>query len=167
MLAYPTPHWHSFLLRHLCWNLLNQQLPFSIISHYMTLCWYQKHIIQCWMGYSLSSWLVFYQISHYYALISKIIGSCISKEFFKWYCFLLLHVQFRVYCGVVSIRKIGKCCIMTIFYELFPCQMSSRCQIFSQRINLLTYPILLWWSWECVLHLIISSEVWIINHCLG
>ena len=31
------------------------------------------------------------------------------------------------------------------------------------------YPILLWWSWECVLYLIIiiKSEVWIINHCLG
>ena len=31
------------------------------------------------------------------------------------------------------------------------------------------YSILLWWSWECVLYLIIilKSEVWIINHCLG
>ena len=31
------------------------------------------------------------------------------------------------------------------------------------------YPILLWWSWECVLYLIIiiKPEVWIINHCLG
>ena len=31
------------------------------------------------------------------------------------------------------------------------------------------YPILLQWSWECVLHLIIiiKSELWIINHCLG
>ena len=31
------------------------------------------------------------------------------------------------------------------------------------------HPILLWWSWECVLYLIIiiKSEVWIINHCLG
>ena len=31
------------------------------------------------------------------------------------------------------------------------------------------YPILLWWSWECVLDLIIiiKPEVWIINHCLG
>ena len=30
-------------------------------------------------------------------------------------------------------------------------------------------PILLWWSWECVLYLIIiiKSEVWISNHCLG
>ena len=29
--------------------------------------------------------------------------------------------------------------------------------------------ILLWWSWECVLYLIviIKSEVWIIGHCLG
>ena len=31
------------------------------------------------------------------------------------------------------------------------------------------YPILLWWSRECVLYLIIiiKPEVWIINHCLG
>ena len=31
------------------------------------------------------------------------------------------------------------------------------------------YPIILWWSCECVLYLIIiiKSEVWIINHCLG
>ena len=31
------------------------------------------------------------------------------------------------------------------------------------------YPILLWWSWECVLNLIIiiKSEVRTINHCLG
>ena len=31
------------------------------------------------------------------------------------------------------------------------------------------YPILLWWSWECVLYLIIiiKPEVYIINHCLG
>ena len=31
------------------------------------------------------------------------------------------------------------------------------------------YPILLRWSWECVLYLIIiiKLEVWIINHCLG
>ena len=31
------------------------------------------------------------------------------------------------------------------------------------------YPIFLWWSWECVLYLIIiiKSEVWNINHCLG
>ena len=31
------------------------------------------------------------------------------------------------------------------------------------------YPIILWWSWECVLYLIIiiKPEVWIINHCLG
>ena len=31
----------------------------------------------------------------------------------------------------------------------------------------LAYPILLWWSWECVLYLIIiiKPEVWIINHC--
>ena len=31
------------------------------------------------------------------------------------------------------------------------------------------YPILLWWSWECVLYLIIiiKPAVWIINHCLG
>ena len=31
------------------------------------------------------------------------------------------------------------------------------------------YPILLWWSWECVLYLIIiiKPEVWITNHCLG
>ena len=31
------------------------------------------------------------------------------------------------------------------------------------------YPILLWWSWECVLCLIIiiKPEVWIINHCQG
>ena len=31
------------------------------------------------------------------------------------------------------------------------------------------YPFLLWWSWECVLCLIIiiKPEVWIINHCLG
>ena len=30
------------------------------------------------------------------------------------------------------------------------------------------YPIPLWWSWECVLYLIIiiKPEVWIINHCL-
>ena len=33
----------------------------------------------------------------------------------------------------------------------------------------LAYPILLWWSRECVLYLIIiiKPEVWIINHCLG
>ena len=31
------------------------------------------------------------------------------------------------------------------------------------------YPIILWWSRECVLYLIIiiKPEVWIINHCLG
>ena len=31
------------------------------------------------------------------------------------------------------------------------------------------YPVLLWWSWECVLYLIIiiKPEVWIINYCLG
>ena len=31
------------------------------------------------------------------------------------------------------------------------------------------YPILLWWSWECALYLIIiiKPEVWIIIHCLG
>ena len=31
------------------------------------------------------------------------------------------------------------------------------------------YPFLLWWSWECVLYLIIiiKPEVWIINHCIG
>ena len=30
------------------------------------------------------------------------------------------------------------------------------------------WPILLWWSWECVLYLIIIKwQVWIINHCLG
>ena len=31
------------------------------------------------------------------------------------------------------------------------------------------YPILPWWSWECVLYLIIIIKpgVWIINHCLG
>ena len=31
------------------------------------------------------------------------------------------------------------------------------------------YPILLWWSWDCLLYLIIiiKPEVWIINHCLG
>ena len=31
------------------------------------------------------------------------------------------------------------------------------------------YLILLWWSWECVLYLIIiiKPEVWIVNYCLG
>ena len=106
---------------------------------------------------------VFYQISEDHAIISQIFGSCLAKDFFKAYCFPLLHVQFRVNCGRVSIRIMGKCCIMTMFYKLFCAKWP--CRIFPKD---LTY-YHTWWSSECVLNfiIIIESNVWIINHCLG
>ena len=74
-------------------------------------------------------------------------------------------VLFIITCSVQGVlrscfhQKNGKMLHNDNFLWTFPCQMTLRCQIFSWRINLLTYPILLWWSWECVLHVIIIGSM--------
>ena len=86
-------------------------------------------------------------------------------------CFQIASSHYHHYTGLSEGIELIKClsgiccrvcvwdrdnCLNSLSFDIWGCVSSA-------------YPIFLWWSWECVLNLIIiiKSEVWTINHRLG
>ena len=92
-----------------------------------------------------------------------------------WICFLLMLIWKLISCLIYIhpkslyciVRNRASCSAAYIVYKLL-----YKSDYFTSSwwgCVSSAYPIILWWSRECVLYLIIiiKPEVWIINHCLG
>ena len=81
---------------------------------------------------------------------------------------LVFHRFMSRYTGIELIKcSSGICCIVCFSYDWNYSRNYLSFNVWGCVSS--AYPIRLSWLWKCVLHviIIIKSEVWIINHCLG
>ena len=148
--------------------------PLPLLSYFPVVCVWDGcttifcHLLHIYLGDTgnLFQLLMLLMFSLWYLQMIGYIMACRSCSFV-----CRLHHHYHNYAdlseGIELIKFLsGTCCRVCVkdwgnsleylSYNILGC-VSSAC------------PILLWWSWECVLYLIIiiKSEVWISNHCLG